>query len=94
MDSKFEPQPSHIAVAEIGLEIIPMAILSLPLIQVWQLSVTGEIIMGHSWKLVVLQCGSESTCICKRPFFGGFNRVQRLLEEMGKNWTQFSCKLL
>ena len=41
-DRKFEPQPSHITFMEIDHEIISTVILSLPLIQEWQLSVTGE----------------------------------------------------
>ena len=39
---QFEPQPNHIPFIEIGHEIICMAVLSLPLIQEGQLSVTGE----------------------------------------------------
>ena len=39
---QFAPRPGQITFVEIGDEIISTAILSLPLIQVGQLSVTGE----------------------------------------------------
>ena len=44
-------RPGHITVVEAGNEIISMAILSLPLIQAGQLSVTGERI-GTKYRLV------------------------------------------
>ena len=52
------------------------------------------------WDRTIITCESlvtlfiEGTYICKRLIVGDFTRVKRLLEEMGKNWTQFSCKLI
>ena len=54
----------------------------------------------RQWDGTIITCKSpvtlfiEGTYICKRQFFGDFTCVKRLLEEMSKNWTQFSCKLL
>ena len=46
---RFDPLIRQYSFMEIGPEIISTAVLSLPLIQVGQLSVTGERICTKSW---------------------------------------------
>ena len=45
----FDPHVRQHSFVEIGHEIISMAILSVPLIQEWQLSVTGERMCTKYW---------------------------------------------
>ena len=49
MGREFEPQPGHTIFREIGHEIISLAILSLPPIQVGQLLVTGGSLCTKYW---------------------------------------------